>query len=245
MQALQQSSEKDARTLELLGKSYYMLGAYRDATDALHKAVDQEPSNSSYYHWLGRSYGRRAETAFPLAAPGYASKARTNFEKAVELDPTNYEAVNDLFEYYLQAPGMLGGGMDKAIRLAQKIGQQNAAEGAYANARIAEQQKDWEQAEAQLRKAAELAPRQPGRWIDLAKMLAKQGRYEESDATFAKAREVGPNAPKVLFAEAAAYIRANRKPEEARELLKKYLAMNTSPGDPSKAEAKKLLNKIS
>ncbi len=245
VQTLLPANEKDAPALELLGKSYYMLGAYRDASDVLRKAVELDPKNSSYYHWLGRSYGRRAENSFPLAAPGYATKARANFEKALELDPNNSEAMNDLFEYYLQAPSLLGGGMEKASQLAEKIAQHNAAEGAFAKARIAEQQKNWAQAEAQLRKAAELSPRQPGRLVDLAKLLAKQGRYDESDAIFAKAHQIAPDAAKVYFAEAATYIKANRKQEEARELLKKYLAMSTSPDDPSKSEAKKLLNKVS
>ena len=245
IQVLVPIADKDARTIELLGRTYYMLGAYRDATDAFHKAIELDPKNGSYYHWLGRAYGRRAETAFPVAAPAFAAKARTNFEKAVELDPSNAEALDDLFEYYLQAPGLLGGGLDKASRLSEKIAQRDAAEGAFAKARIAEERKDLGQAETFLRKAAELAPQQPGRLLDLAKLLAKQGRFEESDATFVKAHKVAPDAPKVLFAEAATYIKNNRKPDQARELLKRYLAMNTSPEDPSKMEARKLLSKIS
>jgi len=245
VQTLAPIGERTAAETELLGKSYYMLGAYRDATDAFQKAIELEPGNASYYHWLGRAYGRRAETAFPIAAPGYASKARTNFEKSVELDSTDSEALNDLFEYYLQAPGLLGGGLDKASKIADKIARRDPAEGAFAKARIAEERKDWGQAETFLRRATELAPQQPGRLVDLAKLLSKQGRFDESDATFAKAHQVAPNAPKVVFAEAAAYIKANRKTDQARELLKKYLAMNTSPDDPSKTEARRLLNKVS
>ncbi|MDQ6677975.1 MAG: tetratricopeptide repeat protein [Acidobacteriota bacterium] len=238
-------SERDAESTELLGQSYYMLGAYKDATDAFHRAIALNPQKASYYHWLGRAYGRRAETAFPVAAPNYATKARANFEKALELEPNNSEAQGDLFEYYLQAPGLLGGGLEKAEKLAERIGQRDPAEGAFAKARIAEERKDFGAAETLLRRAAELSPRQPGRLIDLAKLLAKQGRYDESDATFAKAHKVAPGTPKILFAEAATYIRANRKPAEARELLKRYLSMNTSPEDPSKTEARKLLSKVS
>jgi Flp pilus assembly protein TadD len=245
VQTLAPIAEKNAEETELLGKSYYMLGAYHDASDAFRKAIELNPKTASCYHWLGRAYGRRAETAFPLAAPNYAIKARANLEKAVELDPSDGEALNDLFEYYLQAPGMLGGGLDKASKMADKIGKHDAAEGAYARARIAEERKDWGQAESLLRRAAELAPQQPGRLIDLAKLLSKQSRFDESDAMFTKAHEVAPTAPKVYFAQAAAYIRANRKQDQARDLLKKYLAMNTSPEDPSKTEARKLLNKVS
>jgi len=245
VEALRPLADKDIRATELLGKSYYMLGAYRDAGDAFRKATELDPKDASAYHWLGRAYGRRAETAFPIAAPNYAAKARTNFEKSVDLDPTDGEALNDLFEYYLQAPGLLGGGLDKAAKLAEKIQQHDAAEGAFAKARIAEERKDFNQAETLLRKAAELAPQQAGRLIDLAKLLSKQGRFDESDATFVKAHQVAPDAPKILFAQASTYIKANRKPDEARELLKRYLASNISPEDPSKTEARKLLSKVS
>ncbi len=245
VQLLIAGKDRDARTNALLGRSYLMMGAYHDATDALNKAVEQEPGNAAYYHWLGRAYGRRAETAFPVAAPGYATKARANFEKSMQLDPNDSENRNDLFEYYLQAPSLLGGGLDKASKLADDIARRDPAEGEFAKARIAEHRKDFAQAEAHLKKASELEPDQPGRLVDVAKVLAKQGRYEESDSFFAKAHQVAPNAARVYFAEAAAYIRANRKQDEARELLKKYLSMNTSPDDPSKSEARKLLSKVS
>lgn len=234
----------DAAAAELLGQCYFFLGDYPKATAAFERSIAQDPARSSAYHWLGRTYGRRAETSFALSAMSYAGKARSNFENAIELDPENSEAVNDLFEYYLQAPGFLGGGFEKAAKIADKIAERDPAEGAFARARLAEERKDWSTAEAMLRRAIELAPRQPGRLIDLAKLLAKEGRYEESDSTFQEARRFAPEAPKVLFAEASTYIRAKRKPAEARELLRQYLSMNLSPEDPSRSEARKLLKQI-
>ena len=42
------------------------------------------------------------------------------FERAVALDPANREAVGDLFDYYLGAPGFLGGGANKRKRWLRK-----------------------------------------------------------------------------------------------------------------------------
>jgi Tfp pilus assembly protein PilF len=235
----------NAAASELLGQSYFMLGEYRKASEHLEKAVAIDPSNANYQHWLGRAYGRRAETAFPMMAINYAGKARVSFEKAVQLDPNNGEAVNDLFEYYLQAPGMLGGGFDKASRIADAIAAKDPAEGVFAKARIAEERKDYSTAEAMLRRAIELAPRQPGRLVDLARFLAKRGRYEESDAAFDRARPFAPEAPRVLFSEASTYLKAHRKFCEARELLQQYLASDIRPDDPSKDEARRLLRQAS
>src|SRR5262249_33166508 len=160
-------------------------------------------------------------TSFALNAIGWASKSRTALEKAAQLDPANFEAVNDLFEFYLQAPGFMGGGLDRAEKLAEMVSRRDPAEAAYDRARIAEARKQYGPAEQYLKRAAELAAHQVGRLLDLAKFLAKQGRFEESDRTFVEAEKVAPNAPKVFFAEASTYIKSNRNVDSARELLKK------------------------
>jgi len=81
--------------------------------------------------------------------------------------------------------------------------------------------------------------------LDLAKFLAKQGRWEESEAAFRQARQLAPDSPKVLFEEASAYIRAGRNLEAARELLKRYLAAPLTPTDPPRHEAELLLKQAS
>lgn len=236
---------KKAPVLLLIGQNYFMMGDAARATDYFQQAVDLEPNNSVFYHWLGRAYGRRAETGSMFTAMGSASKARQNFEKAVQLDSHNYEAVNDLFEYYVEAPSFIGGGLDKAEPLAQLIAAHDAAEGNYAEARIAEKRKEYPRAESHLRKAMELAPRQVGRVIDLAKFLAKHGSFDESEKTFQAADKIAPGAPKLMFARAATYIQAKRNIETAKRLLQKYLTARLTPDDPPREEARKLLEQVS
>jgi len=236
---------KSPAELALIGQNYFMLDDAKRATEFFQKAVAAEPNNSAYYHWLGRAYGRWAETGSMFTAMGHASKARQSFEKAIELDPGNSEAVNDLFEFYVEAPGFVGGGLDKADKIADRIAERDAAEGSYAHARIAEKRKEFNTAEQHLRRAIELAPRQVGRVIDLAKFLAKQGRFKESDETFVAADKLSPDTPKVMYARAATYIKSGRNIEEARMLLEKYLASALTPDDPSRADARKLLQQVS
>jgi len=238
---LEKINPKDASTYALMGRCYYGLANFKKASEALERAVAAEPNNSNYFLWLGRAYGRRAETSSFLTAPGYASKARTSFERAVALDAHNIEALNDLFEYYLEAPGFLGGGLEKAAALAEKIRALDPVEYHFTQARLAEKRKEFRAAEEQLRRAVELAPRQVGRIIDLAKFLAKQGRFQESEAAFQEAHKIAPDDPKLLFEQAATYIQANRNIEMARALLKRYLEAATTPEDPPKQEAERLL----
>jgi tetratricopeptide (TPR) repeat protein len=244
IQVLQAIPEKDSSVWELIGRNYYGAGDFKKATESLEKAVANDPRSSDASLWLGRAYGRRAETSSPITAPGYASKARQAFERAAQLNPSNLDAQSDLFEYYLEAPGFLGGGLDKAEATAAEMARINPAEGHWALAKLAEKRKQYSSAEDQLRRAIEAAPHQVGRFIDLARLFTKQGRYQEADQSLAKADQIAPNNPKLMFAKADLYIKGKRNLDVARELLKKYLSLTLSPDDPPRSEAEKLLKQV-
>jgi tetratricopeptide (TPR) repeat protein len=229
--------------LALTGKCYYMTGEYRKAADVLEAAVAAEPADAELRLWLGRALGRRAETANWFSAPGLAKRARTQFEKAVALDPSNQEALDDLLDYYLHAPGFLGGGEDKARALVERFKDVDLAEYHVAQARIAEHRKQYKVAEYQLKRAIDLGPAQAGRLVHLARLLNKLGRYNESDQYFRKAQEAAPRNPQVLYDRASAYVEAGRSLDQARELLRQYLNCPLTPDNSSRADAEKLLQK--
>jgi tetratricopeptide (TPR) repeat protein len=236
--------QKDARALQLTGQDYFMLGEYKKGTEVLEKAAALAPENPRILYWLGRTYARRAETANPFSAPGWASKARQALERSVALDPSNKDATGDLLDYYLDAPGFLGGGMQKAEALAKLIGETDPAEEHYARGLIEDRRKEYDRAEQQFRRAAELAPKQVGRLVDLAKYLAKRGQIQESEAMWEQATHLAPNSPKVMFERAHTYIKEQRNLQQARELLQKYLQSPLTPEDPPRHEAENLLKKI-
>jgi tetratricopeptide (TPR) repeat protein len=238
---LHEIAQPNAIAYSLMGKNYFMLGEYKKATDAFQKALAMDPKNSEDAHWLGRCFGRRAETSGPFTAPMHASKARQYFEEAVALDPGNQEAMNDLFDYYLQAPGFLGGGFDKAEALARRIEERNEAEGHYALAQLAEKRRQFDTAEEQLRRAMELAPHQVGRVLELARYLAKRGRIQESEAAFDRAEQLAPHTPKVYFFRARTYVEQQRNLDKAKDLLIKYLQSDLTPDDEPRDQAEKLL----
>jgi tetratricopeptide (TPR) repeat protein len=244
LQLLHSASSSDAAAQFLAGRDYFMLGEYKKATESFQKAFALKPSSSEYAHWLGRTFGRRAETSNWFVAAGFASKARQYFEQAVALDAANEEALNDLFDYYLEAPGFMGGGYDKAQAIAQRIAEHNPAEGHFAQAQLADRRKQYDTAEDQLRRALELTPRHVGRMLDLAKYLAKRGRYQESDAVFEKAEKLAPDSPKVIFARATTYVQEKRNLDQARTLLMRYLKCQLSPEDPPRQTAEKMLKQV-
>jgi len=241
LDVLSHAPDKNAETWCLLGQARFMMGENKRAAEMFEKSIALEPQNSTYMHWLGRAYGRQAESANFFSAPGLAIKTRQAFERSVALDPSNKEALNDLFEFYMDAPGFLGGGLTRAELLIPQIAHTDEAEGYFARAQLARKRKDFNSAEQMLRRAMELAPRQVGRVLDLAKFLARSGRVSESDQVFAQALKLAPNSPQVLYDRAAFYIEQKRNLDEAAALLERYLKSPLTPDNVPREKAIELL----
>lgn len=111
----------DNQQLLRQGIDAYEAGAYRDAANILEQAKTSEAVTTEHYLWLGRSYGRLAEQSSFLSALSLAIETRRNLELAVELDSRNIAALEDLLEFYSQAPALVGGGRDKAEKLRDRL----------------------------------------------------------------------------------------------------------------------------
>jgi tetratricopeptide (TPR) repeat protein len=235
--------KKDAGGFLLIGQDYFMLGDYKKSTDAFDRALALGNGSQQLYVWAGRAYGRRAETSGPFTAPGLASRARKYFEAAVQMDILNKEASGDLFDYYMGAPGFLGGGLNKAQELARRVAAADPAEGQHLLAALSDKSKEYDAEEQHLRSAIQLAPKQAGRVMELARFLAQRGRAKESDALFDQAERMAPQSHSILFYRALAYIEGNRNLSDARALLRAYLRAPLTPDDPPRQRAQELLAK--
>ncbi len=103
------------------GLRAYEGGHYDEAVRLLSAAMVIEPTCARCAHLLGRSYGRLAERARGLRALGLARKTCDALELAVQLDPDEPSALEDLIRYYRAAPGFLGGSVEKARQLEQRL----------------------------------------------------------------------------------------------------------------------------
>lgn len=237
------SAATEAADYFLNGKNEFLAGDYKKAVESFEKAVSISPDRSEYELWLGRAYGRRAEKSAWLSAPPLASKARQSFEKAVALDPHNRDARDDLFDFYLNAPAFLGGGLAKAAAAAKSLENEMPAEYESEEAQLAERRNDYPAAEAHLRRAVALAPDETDLILDLAQNLAKQGRVTEADQLFDQAKKMAHDQPKVAFAEANSDVETHHNLDQARALLRAYLRASLNPDDPPRQEAEKLLRR--
>lgn len=108
------------------------------------------PDSAKCHHALGRLYGAAAMSSGLVNGIKYASRIKEEFAKTVELEPKNFDARRDLNQFYLQAPGLAGGSVRKAIENSEALGKHNAAQGQLLRVEIYIYEKEFDKAEALL-----------------------------------------------------------------------------------------------
>ena len=169
--------------------------------------VAANPRESACHDALGTALGSKAVGAGIFSAMGYAGKIRDAFRKAVELDPNNVGARFSLLQYYLVAPGIVGGGVDKGRALAADSAKLSPELGQLMQARIAIKEEDFAQAERLLR-AVNAAPgsdladqRRDALW-SLGGTLMMEKRYADSERVFRELQAAYPDSELGLYGQA-------------------------------------------
>ncbi len=218
------SAPADAESSNLLCRAYFALEDWNRAESSCRKAASLDPDNSRFHLWLGRVYGEKADRANFLAAAGLAGKVRGEFERAVQLNPKDVDARLDLAEFYLAAPGIVGGGEQKARAQAQFIATVNPAREHWVYARIAEQKKDVATAEREYRQYIDLSHGDAEAWLNLALFLRRQKRFDEMEQAIVKLSQAPMPKLDVLVEASQMLYRAGRNYPFATQLLNRYLA---------------------
>jgi cytochrome c-type biogenesis protein CcmH/NrfG len=222
LEAKVNSAPSDAESYNLLCRAYYVVDKWDDAVKACQRAASLQPSSSDFHLWLGRVYGEKASRSNFLAGAGLAKKVRSEFETAVRLDPANLEARADLAEFYVDAPGLVGGGKDKAQEEAQEIAKLDPAQGELVEAWLAEKNKDLSSAEAHFRAAVQLSKGKPGAWLNLAQFYRRTGHIDKMRDAIAHAITADGHV-QVLVQAAEILNRSQQDIPQAVELLHQYL----------------------
>jgi cytochrome c-type biogenesis protein CcmH/NrfG len=226
------AAPRDAESQNLLCRAYLALTNWDASIAACQRAVALEPGNSQYHLWLGRAYGEKADHSSFFVATGLAKKVRSEFEAAVRIDPSNVEARADLAEFYVEAPGIIGGGMDKAATQAQELASLDPAQAHLVRAQMAEKDNDQPAAEREFRAAIQASSGKPGTWMDLAQFYRRTNRFDEMQAAVQRATSAQESQHVVLTA-AEVLIRTQRDLPAAAALLRRYLASDTVEDAPA------------
>jgi tetratricopeptide (TPR) repeat protein len=120
-----------------LGRIYLQAEAYDQAIAHCRQAATLQTTEAEHHFCLGISYGYKARQAPFWQQAVLAPKIRRALEKAVSLDPTHVQARIGLARFYLQAPALLGGDLNKAHHQAEALLPLDASAGRELMAKVA------------------------------------------------------------------------------------------------------------
>lgn len=225
-QLLQEAAARNPQNAEiqlLLAKTYYETQQRDAAIVSAEKAVALEPQNSTFHEWLGRAYGEKAEHAGMFSGMSLAKKTRKEFDTAVQLDERNFSARQALIEFDCSAPGIVGGGEDKARPNIAKLAEMDVAEGHYAAGNCRRQKKDFAEADAEFAKAIESHPKSINLIYDIGDYAVKHNEPDRLVAVANAGEQLAPSDPRGKYYRGVALVMTKTQPGEAERLLREYL----------------------
>lgn len=226
VQLLQQAAADDPGNAEielLLAKTYYEMQRHDGAIASADRAVFLAPNNSVYHEWLGRAFGQKAEHAMWFSAISLARKARKEFQTAVELDERNFSAQQALIEFDCSAPGIVGGGEDKARVEIARVAALDESEGHYARGVCRREKKDFAAADAEFTKALEAHPTSAALVYDMADYAVRRKQADRLLALADAGQKLAPEDPRGDYYRAVGLVLKNENLHGAEQLLRSYL----------------------
>jgi tetratricopeptide (TPR) repeat protein len=214
---------KDPGPHFLICRARYHLEQWPAAADACRQAIALDGQDARYHLWLGRALGEQAERASLLTAYSLARQLRVEFETAARLSPRNADVLSDLGEFYAEAPGILGGGADKARAIATQLGQVDPVASHWLQAEIARSRKDYDLAERELHLAIETSTTPAQAWMNLASFYRDRKRLEEMETAVKAGAAADSQSSSALVDGANTLLRAGRNTPLAIDLLQRYL----------------------
>jgi len=209
-----------------------------DAAIALgEEALRSAAGDPALWRALGEAYGGKARTASVLARLGLARKCRAAFERAVELAPGDVDARAALFTYYLEAPAIAGGGIERARLEAEAITKLDPVRGHCALGALHLREKELAEAETEYRRALEGRPGSAEARAGLGAVLLEQSRFDDARRLWSALLD-DPDLGRVAHYQLGRIsLESGNGLDAGVEHFKLYLAVPPPPEAPSWAEA--------
>ena len=221
----------DARAAAFLGRVFFEENEPDRAALWLEKAAALDPASSVHPYWLGRALAQQAIRSSMFVRASLAGRIRRAFQRSVDLDPANLDARIGLVEFYLRAPGLMGGSLARAKSEAEEVRRRDPLRGHRAIARVYEQQKLWDLASAEYRRAIAEFPsnREPYVWMERSAIERKD--WESAFASMDRLRDTFPGEALPLYEVGRIAGLSGRQLERGEDCLRRYLA-GRAPKDP-------------
>ncbi len=225
LQRILAANPGDGRADLLLCRAYYAEEQPDQAIAACESALHTLSNNSEAQDWMGRTYGMKADRSGPLAGFKLAHKVIASFEQAVKLDPNNGAAINDLSEFYINAPSVVGGGVEKALDLADHSASQLPQQAHRIRALVAEKRHDFTLAEQEFHAAINVANK-PEAWVDLGHFYSRHKQDDQAVEALKQCLAIDHSKDDALVDVASILHNMHREPQLTVLVLNQYLTGN-------------------
>lgn len=243
MLALPLSAQSHAE-LFAAGKAALEKNEDEKAAGLFEKAVAANPNNAEYHYYLGSAYGSWAQKASMLKKASLAKKVKAAFERAVQLNPRHFEARFGLIQFYLVAPGIMGGSEQKAFEQAAEMKKLDSLMGHRAYALIYRSQKKPELARKEMIEAVREQPNSPAAHYSLGNVYFSEKNYKQALHEYDYALKLDPNYMPAVFRIGVVAAETNSDHARGEASLKRYLTYKPDPSEPILASAWFYLGKL-
>jgi tetratricopeptide (TPR) repeat protein len=237
LSGMAQQDTARARASYEQGRGAFQARRFDDAAESFERAIELDPNRSEYHLWLGYSYARQLATANFIRKGIIGRRIGPHYDKAVELDSSSVLAAEARVDFYLEAPGIVGGGVDKAKAEAARLARFNAYAGGFAKGKIAEKEKAFDEAESEYRNLMRAFPDSTRPVVVLATLLQNRDRvtdaFEVIDARLARF----PNDTVVIYMLGRAAAISGRELSRGEAALRKFLSLLGVSDTQSRASA--------
>jgi tetratricopeptide (TPR) repeat protein len=177
-------NEKDAAALYYMGRIALQQQRSSAAVDWFEKAIAVDDGNAEYHVWLGTALGEETQRASKFRQPFLARRLKSEFERAVSLDPRNVLAHYGLIQVYALLPGFMGGDMAKAHQQATELAALSPLHGHLAAGFLAQREKNFPLAEREYEGAISSAPDSTAGYLGLGALQQRLERWTDAFATY-------------------------------------------------------------
>lgn len=180
--AIARATPNDVTPVFYLGKIAMAQNDGDEGIKQFEQCVKIDDNDAECHAWLGNALGSTAMRASKFKLPFIARRTKKEFDRAVALDPASREGRWGQLQFYMQAPGFLGGSMDKAREAAAEIEKHDKLRGALAYAQLAEKEMKVPEAEAAYQRAVTAAPDSAVGYNGLVNLYVREKRWNDAFA---------------------------------------------------------------